>query len=301
MVYGLRRNSAAAASLIVTAFFLTLAATSSAQTIPLMRIAPPSQVSWLHNPEMRCALLSPDMCLSLFPRESESFPGGPQSTSSTSGSSVHRALVRFGHDQAGIYTGPFKRSNLKWDALFLIGTAALIATDRHTSGALSNEHLNLSRDISDVGLYGTGIAAGAILITGMVTDNPHAKETGFLTAEALLDALPLYAGMQLIAGRERPTEGDGHGRFFQNHALDTAFPSGHVLFAWTMASVIAHEYPRTWVKVLLYTTATAVSVTRFTGREHFISDVAVGSVFGYFIGRYVFHAHCSTQFSEACH
>jgi DNA mismatch repair ATPase MutS len=25
------------------------------------------------------------------------------------------------------------------------------------------------------------------------------------------------------------------------------------------------------------------------------------SVFGYFIGRYVFHAHCSTQFSEACH
>jgi len=46
---------------------------------------------------------------------------------------------------------------------------------------------------------------------------------------------------------------------------------------------------------------TAVSVTRFTGREHFVSDVAVGSFLGYFLGRHIFHAHCSTEFSEACH
>jgi hypothetical protein len=70
--------------------------------------------------------------------------------------------------------------------------------------------------------------------------------------------------------------------------------------SWTMASVIAHEYPRTWVKVLVYGAAATVSVARFTGREHFASDIAVGSVLGYLIGRHVFHAHCSAEFSEEC-
>jgi hypothetical protein len=31
-----------------------------------------------------------------------------------------------------------------------------------------------------------------------------------------------------------------------------------------MAAVIAHEYPRTWVKILAYTTATAVAIRRYT-------------------------------------
>jgi membrane-associated phospholipid phosphatase len=68
-----------------------------------------------------------------------------------------------------------------------------------------------------------------------------------------------------------------------------------------MASVIAREYPRPWVKWLAYGTATAVSVTRFTGREHFPSDVVVGSVIGYLIGRHIFKAHCREGISADCH
>jgi membrane-associated phospholipid phosphatase len=185
--------------------------------------------------------------------------------------------------------------------VFLVGTAALIATDKRTIGPVSNEHIDLNRNTSNAGIYGLGAAAGAILVAGVVAHDPHAQETGFLTAEALANAVPIYVGLQLIAGRERPNEGAGHGRFLQNHSINSSFPSGHALFAWTMASVIAHEYPRRWVKILVYGTATAVSVTRFTGREHFVSDVAVGSFLGYFIGRHIFHAHCSTEFSDACH
>jgi len=72
------------------------------------------------------------------------------------------------------------------------------------------------------------------------------------------------------------------------------------MFTWTMAAVIAHEYPRTWVKVLAYSTAAAVSVTRYTGREHFVGDVALGSFIGYFIGRHIFNMHCSSEYSERC-
>src|SRR2546427_626152 len=83
-------------------------------------------------------------------------------------------------------------------------------------GVVSRDNESISRNISNVGLYGTEAAAGAIFFTGLLTDNPHAKETGFITAEALLNAYPVYIGMQLIAGRERPDQGAGHGRLFQD-------------------------------------------------------------------------------------
>jgi membrane-associated phospholipid phosphatase len=137
-------------------------------------------------------------------------------------------------------------------------------------------------------------------LTGLLTDNAHARETGFITGEALLNAYPVYMAMQLIAGRERPDQGAGHGRFFQDHSTNTSFPSGHSMFTWTMAAVIAHEYPRTWVKILAYTTAASVSVARYTGREHFVSDTALGGFIGYFIGRHIFKMHCSMEFSERC-
>jgi membrane-associated phospholipid phosphatase len=209
--------------------------------------------------------------------------------------------LRLARDQGSIYIAPFERVNLKWDLVFLAGAATLIATDRHTIGIVSQDDLDISRDISNVGLYGTEATAGAIFLTGLVTNDAHAKETGFLTLEALVNAFPVYAGLQLIAGRERPNQGIGHGRFFEHHATDTSFPSGHAMFTWAMAAVIAHEYPRTWVKILAYSTAAAVSVTRYTGREHFVADVAVGSFIGYFIGRHIFNLHCSSEFNVGCH
>jgi membrane-associated phospholipid phosphatase len=210
-------------------------------------------------------------------------------------------IRRFPRDQVGIYSAPFHPSNLKWDALFLAGTGILIATDKHATGAISSDHINISRDISNVGFYGTSAAAGALWISGVVTHNDHARETGVISAEAIANAFPLFLVVRYSLGRQRPDEGNGHGLFFKNNAYGSSFPSGHALFTWTMASVIAHEYPRPWVKWLAYGTATAVSITRFTGREHFPADVAVGSVLGFLIGRHIFNAHCRGDLSEDCH
>ena len=226
----------------------------------------------------------------------------PQSSRSRSSDGAFKnVLGRFRKDQAEIYSAPFHRSHLKWDALFLAGTGVFIATDRQASRALPGNHLNISRNISSVGLYGTSAAAGILWLSGMATHNEHARETGVLSAEALANTATVYVGLQLITGRERPIEGSGNGRFWYNNALSSSFPSGHALFTWSMASVIAHEYPRPWVKWLAYSTATAVSVTRFTGREHFPSDVVVGSVIGYLIGQHIFQAHCREGISEGCH
>jgi membrane-associated phospholipid phosphatase len=226
----------------------------------------------------------------------------PQDTQGRSSDGVFKKTIgRLGKDQAEIYSAPFHRSNLKWDALFLAGTGVLIATDMHASRALPGNHADISRNISSAGLYGTSAAAGVLWLSGLATHDEHAREAGTLSAEAFANTVPVYAGLQLITGRERPNDGSGNGRFWRNNALNSSFPSGHALFTWSMASVIAHEYPRPWVKWLAYGTATAVSVARFSGREHFPSDVAVGSVIGYLVGRHIFQAHCKMGLSEGCH
>jgi membrane-associated phospholipid phosphatase len=242
-----------------------------------------------------CFLPRTELCSALISADPQNAPGR------SSDGAFKKTIRRFGKDQAEIYSAPFHRSNLKWDALFLAGTGVFIATDRQASRALPGNHFDISRNISTAGLYGTSAAAGVLWLSGLATHNEHAREAGTLSAEALANTVPVYAGLQLITGRERPIEGSGNGRFWRNNALNSSFPSGHALFTWSMASVIAHEYPRPWVKWLVYGTATAVSVTRFTGREHFPSDMVVGSALGYLIGRHIFQVHCKEGLSEACH
>jgi membrane-associated phospholipid phosphatase len=214
---------------------------------------------------------------------------------------ISRSVRRGLQDQKQLYLAPFKRSNLKWDALFLAGTGALLATDRQFSRALPTSHLDLSRNISNVCLDSTAAALIGLWAYGIKTNNRHAKETGELELETLANTFLIYTPMQFAAGRERPEEGTGNGRFWIHGGFNTSFPAGHPMFTWTMASVVAHEYPRTWVKILAYGAATSVSVGRFMGREHFASDIFVGSILGYLIGAHIFHTRCEPGLSEACH
>jgi membrane-associated phospholipid phosphatase len=203
-------------------------------------------------------------------------------------------------DQADIYTAPLHRSEMKWVIGLPVVTAGLIAIDKHASGALPRNPSSASADISDFGLFATAGAVGVLLIDGKTQGDSHALETGVLGAEAMANSGVVYAVLQLIAERERPLRGTGQGHFFQTSGLDNSFPSGHAIITWTAASTIAHEYPKPWVEWLVYGTAAAVSVTRFTSLQHFPSDVVVGSTLGYFIGRHIFHAHCKAGLSAAC-
>ncbi len=188
---------------------------------------------------------------------------------------IVRSVIRGLQDQKGLYLAPFKPSNLKWDVLFLAGTGALVATDRQSARALPNTHVDLYRD-------------------------EHAKETGELELETLANTFLIYTPMQFIGGRERPEEGTGNGRFGVSRGFNTSFPAGHPMFTWAMATVVAKEYPKPWVKLLAYGAATSVSVGRFLGREHFASDILVGSVLGYASAAHIFHTRCNPERSDAC-
>ncbi len=195
-------------------------------------------------------------------------------------------------DQKAIWTGP-SRVRLH-DATWLVPlgglTAALLATDRDTSKHLSSspDRLNRSRKISDFGAASFVGAAGGLYLWGRITHDDHKRETGLLSGEALINSLALNTAIKFAAGRERPLQENGRGSFGQD---GRSFPSDHAAAAWSVASVIAHEYPGPLTKLLAYGLASAVSASRVTSKEHFPSDVLVGSAIGWFVGRQVYRAH----------
>lgn len=214
---------------------------------------------------------------------------------------IGRVFKRMLDDQKGMYAAPFKRSNINWDVLFLAGTGALLATDRRIETHVPHSNFTLAQRTSNTGLISLAGSAGAVWVYGIKADNLHAKETGVLEAETLANTFLVYAPMQLIAGRARPDEGNGKGDFFQHHAFNTSFPAGHAMFTFSMATVLAHEYPKPWVRVLAYGAASVVALSRFRARDHWASDTFVAAGLGYAIGSHIFHANCDPELRSSCH
>jgi membrane-associated phospholipid phosphatase len=198
-------------------------------------------------------------------------------------------------DQRAIWTSPFHlgRGDAKWAAPLGLTTVALLATDRRSAGEMveAGDHrtrLRVSRDVSRLGdFYATGGIAATFYLVGRAGHDARARETGLLGAEALVDSGIVVQVLKAATQRPRPTVDDASGEFFDR---GNSFPSGHAISAWSLATVVAYEYGhrRPLVRLGAYGLATAVSLSRYTGRNHFLSDVLIGSAAGYGIGRFVY-------------
>jgi membrane-associated phospholipid phosphatase len=202
-------------------------------------------------------------------------------------------LGRLLDDQRTIWTGParLRFSDTEW--LVPLGgiTAGLFVTDRDFSKDLSQNPTTIGhyKTLSNGGVAALLGGAGGILLWGQARHNEHWSETGFLAGEAALNSLVVVEGMKYSLRRERPFQGDGSGSFFQSSS--TSFPSEHAAAAWSVAGVIAHEYPGPFTKLMAYGLASLVSVSRVKARQHFPSDVLVGSVMGNLIAQNVYSRH----------
>jgi hypothetical protein len=208
---------------------------------------------------------------------------------------IRNTPVHVLQDQLAIWTSPahIRKGDLIWMVPLAAGIGAGIATDHHVLSSLvshDEDFNNANIDASNAMIDGL-IAAPVVLYgVGHLRGNEHARETGILTGEALVDSLVVEQGMKLVFWRERPTTDDAHGRFFQGSAgPDSSFPSSHSMLAWSAAAAMAEEYRSPWVQAGLYSLATGVSLTRVLGQEHFPTDVLVGSATGWLIGHYVVH------------
>ncbi len=195
-------------------------------------------------------------------------------------------------DQKTIWTSPFHLDALpaedkNWLVPLGLGTLGLVAADQKIMRHFGNTPMAHSSSFSNYGLAAMAGGAASLYLRGTIVKDDHSRETGFLAGEAAVNGVIVAEAMKMAFRRARPD---------QVHAGDfgaggSSFPSEHALAAWSMASVIAQEYPGPLTKLLAYGAATGISLSRVAAREHFPSDVVVGSVLGYWIGRYEYRAH----------
>jgi len=214
----------------------------------------------------------------------------------------HEFFKNILNDQKAIWTAPLRlqRRDAKWTIPAGIGFMALVTTDRISGDEMAefDRQLKMSRIVSNAGsVYGLGGVAGAFYLFGRSRGDERARETGLLSAEALVNSLIVETALKGITQRARPMTGRERSEFFDG---GNSFPSGHSTQAWAVATVIANEYrDRPAVQIAAYGAATAVSVARFTGQKHYLSDVVVGSAVGYAIGKYVYNTHHRTSLNAS--
>lgn len=199
-------------------------------------------------------------------------------------------------DQKQIWTSPFKAriEDLNWLVPLIGPTAGMVNADAELSSRLdtTGTFARHSSTIANAGLAAALGGSGSLFLLGKLRSDDHQREAGIISVEAASDSLLVTEALKLVTRRERPSDGTGQGRFFRNGSLlNSSFPSTHAMLAWSVASVLAHEYPAFFPKTMSYALATGVSMARVYGKDHFPSDVLVGSVAGWLIGRQIYADH----------
>lgn len=110
-------------------------------------------------------------------------------------------------------------------------------------------------------------------------------------AALLLALVPTAGGaiaalLQVLLRRERPGLHDGHYVFraFSDrpfHGAEFGLPSSHAMVAFSAAWLLCRMYPRAWLVWVVIATGCALS--RVAAQAHFLSDVTVAAVAGYFL------------------
>ena len=195
-------------------------------------------------------------------------------------------------DQKAMWTSPAKIRIPQATWLVPLGgfAAGLLATDTDASRHLNNapNTLHHYQQLSNYGIGAMAGVGGGLYLLGLATHNRHQRETGFLSGEAAVDSLVAVEALKYMTRRERPLADNANGSFWSG---GDSFPSEHAAAAWSIAGVVAREYPGPLPKIAAYGLASAISAARVTGKKHFPSDALVGSAIGWLVGYYVYRQH----------
>lgn len=171
----------------------------------------------------------------------------------------------------------------------------------------SSTLVNTSKFITRFGGPYEVVTLGALASYGFIFKNEKIKTTTLLATQAYITSAIIFEAAKFLSGRTRPyaynpeinsNKSLWHGPFYQfkkdangnkpDSYSYTSFPSGHTTLAFAAATVYAMEYSdRPLIKILSYSAASIVGLSRITENKHWASDVLIGGVLGHLIGRQV--------------
>jgi membrane-associated phospholipid phosphatase len=126
------------------------------------------------------------------------------------------------------------------------------------------------------------VSSGAAMALGLAFRQPKVAETGV----QILAAYGLSSGMMIATkatfGRNRPSETPndvGSFNWFEGGSF-SAFPSGAAAVTFSLATTLSDAIEIPAVTIVLYTGATLNSWARLYNDRHWLSDVALGALYG---------------------
>ncbi len=215
------------------------------------------------------------------------------------------------HDQRAIATSPL-RMDMKDKWLWgTTGVSLLALMPTYNSRQSLDERLlrGIERENQTYGTFfkrltylGDGrVLFGASLTTYGISalgDYEGAQRFSANWTEALIDTALWATAIKILAGRNRPQNGEPDSEFhgpvgyFRNQGVNSSFPSGHTAMAFATAAVFTRESDNNpWVGVPAYLVAGGVGFSRMYVEKHWLSDILFGAVLGHSIGTLVENRH----------
>ena len=137
------------------------------------------------------------------------------------------------------------------------------------------------------------LTAGVVwgLTDYVLSGETRLRDATLTAAESALVTSAVTALFKAVVGRSRPNALRG-AYDFHPFGGGYSFPSGHSAAAFAAAAAVAQYYDQPWSTVA-YTAAGLIAVSRISQDVHFLTDVAVGSAVGWFVGRTLGKRHLS--------
>jgi membrane-associated phospholipid phosphatase len=115
-------------------------------------------------------------------------------------------------------------------------------------------------------------------------------ETGLLGLGGAIASVAVSTSLKMATQRSRPFHERGHDFWNRSSfSSDTSFPSGHTTLAFSLATVMSHQYAqdKPVLSAVFYTGATLTGLSRIYDDKHWVTDVFMGSVIGYTVTKSV--------------
>ncbi len=191
-----------------------------------------------------------------------------------------------------------------WVAVgFTVATAAALPLDQmvaHNLQLPQNQRepglVRASTVFRDLADPGTVYIGSGMYLTGRLFGNATLTDMGLHATEALVVASAVGFVLKGAVGRPLPRQANADAdsyRFGRGIRVDgnwQAFPSGHTLAAFSIASAMSAEAYDRWpshaglIGVLTYSAATASGISRLYNNAHWVSDIVFGAGIGIFSG-----------------
>jgi hypothetical protein len=219
-------------------------------------------------------------------------------------------------DQGKLWTSPLrikKKDLMVWIPVLTATAVTILYDEEIYSGfkEFQNNHEWVS-DISPVITWGGEnvfvlSVGGLFYLSGVLSGKEKARQTGLIALQTWIHTGIIVQVGKLLSGRQRPSYSEGKDKWYgfpaslnrfkgEPTSKYDAFPSGHTIEAWALATIIAEQYKDIKIiPVISYTLATGVGLSRVTEDAHWLSDVILGGALGYSIGRFMIRERKDTH------